>query len=229
MYRLGRRLRQIRRRAAHGLPERIRTRRVSGSMGGGTIIFLALVIDKVATIWTTPGDIVSMIKTLGVWSFALLGLGLILWANWPEIKKRFHPASEDKEPIKREIKTLTGVMTHASNMLKKLPRKYTTLSHPQYEGHMQTIVINIGNSIPLTRKLGAFDQYVDLLIILDGVENESHGWLTGNKAIDSFQGFWYWLKPQVPEYEERGDNRVYAIERYIEIIDARITELKEIL
>ncbi len=138
-------------------------------------------------------------------------------------------ARERKAGIRRKCKQLSGLKQHAIKMLEELPSKKPVALGQRlqqlYEGHMHTVQVNIGNGIQNARNLGAFEQYDDLLTILDGVENETHGWRSSNKAIDRFQGLWFWLRPTAGEHSERGDYREYTIQRYIEIIDDKINEL----
>lgn len=120
---------------------------------------------------------------------------------------------------------VAGVINHVAKMFDELPHHKAMLSPEEYERHMVTVMVNAGNAIDRARRLGSFDAHVDLLTILDGVENRTHLWRTGNLAVDRFQGFWFWLKarPATPDSNERGDYREYALQALIGILnDARM-------
>lgn len=126
----------------------------------------------------------------------------------------------------QKIKTLTGVRDHAKSLLAELDDKKRAMSPQVYERHLETVFVAAGNGLQRARSLGAFDDYVDLLNILDGVDNNEYGWQSGNLASDRFHGFWYWIKAKDdPGFDERGDYQPYALGRFIEFIDSAIRDL----
>lgn len=124
------------------------------------------------------------------------------------------------------MKTLTGVRNHAKSLLAELDDKKRTMSPKVYERHLETVFVAAGNGLQRARSLGAFDDHVDLLNILDGVDKHEYRWQSGNLASDRFHGFWFWIKANDDRgFDERGDYQPYALRRFIEFIDAAIGDL----
>jgi pyrimidine deaminase RibD-like protein len=126
-------------------------------------------------------------------------------------------------PDKQFVRTLTGVRDHARRMADVLVEKKSAMSPMMYQQHLDTVFVAAGNGIQRARAAGAFDDQIDLLNILDGVEQGEYAWQTGNLACDRFHGFWYWTKAHDdPGFDERGDYQPYALKRLAEVIDSAL-------
>ena len=136
---------------------------------------------------------------------------------------------QDRASIEADLMVLTGVRNQVNDMLKELDQKKVDLTPEAYAGHIETVFVAAGNGIQRARDIGTFDNHIDLLIILDGVEKQEYVWQTGNLARDRFHGFWYWFKKKMndPGHEERGDYQPYVLKKLMEFLDARIVHLKK--
>jgi len=194
----------------------LKTRKIGGLAWAG-ILILGAVLSRIGNLWTTPGDILNLLTTMGVWILVPVAFVIVIWANWPEIKRR--------SPWSRHTQTLIGTRDHAAKMLNDLPTARKRGSLEMFDLHLKTVFVAAGNGLHRTRELGVFDDNVDLLNILDGVDkNEYPEWQTGNQAYDRFLGFWFWLKSHGdPGESVRGDYRTFTLRTFIDLIDIRLT------
>ncbi len=142
------------------------------------------------------------------------------------LTERDERAENKTSALDRKISDLTGLAEHARKMLRELDEKKQTLGD-DFEGHMNTVMVNGGNIVQRARRLGTLDDNSDLLIILDGVENLTHPWRGPNLAIDRFKAFWYWLQSDAPEFTKRGDFRPYTLKKLAEIIEDEIKRIRQ--
>lgn len=139
----------IDRRIADAMPSRFKTRQFGGSFWG-ILFWICAIAAQVGSAWTTPGDIMNLITTLGVWICVPVGLGVIVWANFPQITSRLHWGHKetlviDNSGLKKLKSDLGTVRSRARQLIDEIGRMdnwnfnqrlenlksffYSTLSH----------------------------------------------------------------------------------------------------
>jgi len=134
----------------------------------------------------------------------------------------------DQNSLVGQIKTLSGVRDHIAKLRMDLPKRKAQLSADAYSHHLETMFVAAGSALQRARPIGVFDEYVDLLNILDAVDQRQYAWQSGNLARDRFHGFWYWINGRDdPGFDHRGEYQPYALMRLEEIVDRAINERME--
>ena len=137
--------------------------------------------------------------------------------------RRHRKAQMGAHSDQKQSATLMGLRDLLAPMRMELPLKKSALTDEVYQRHLGTVFVAAGNALQRARDIGVFDEYGDLLVILDGVDHHEYAWQSDNMASDRFHGFWFWIKAtDDPGFDERGDFQPYALMRLEEIIDRAI-------
>lgn len=137
--------------------------------------------------------------------------------------RRHRKKQSDKQPGHAQSAMLPGLRDMLARMRTDLPIKKLAMTPEIYKRHLHTVFVAAGNALQRARDLHVLDEYVDLLVILDGVDHREYAWQSDNMASDRFRGFWFWIKAtDDPGFDERGDYQPYALMRLEEIIDRAI-------